>query len=166
MFFFFDIRKIWCESHSITTQIARQVFFFFPIFLVPVGFWIRGIKAQRSVECLHPLVGFPRESDVVDFEDHSDELGGERDLLLLRQQSLDHVLSLHVVRSPLQAIDAQSRVVFFHLRDCRIDTPFYGAVFVADADDFEDADADAVDDDDDDDDDDDVADSNTDDGVR
>ena len=34
--------------------------------------------------------------DVVDFEDHPDELGGERNLLLLSHQRLDHVLHFHV----------------------------------------------------------------------
>ena len=68
------------------------------------------------VVSLHPLLGFPWETNVIDLEDHPDQLSGERDLLLLRHQRLDHVLSLHVVRPLIQAVNAQTRVVLFNLQ--------------------------------------------------
>ena len=36
--------------------------------------------------------------DVVNLEDHLDDLCGQHDLLLLGQQRLDHVLFLHVCK--------------------------------------------------------------------
>ena len=70
---------------------------------------------RLSGPLLHSAAGFPGEADVVDLEDHPDQLRGERDLLLLRQQRLDDVLRLHVVRPLLQAVDAQSGILVFHL---------------------------------------------------
>ena len=69
---------------------------------------------------LHSSISLSWQADVVDLEDHADELSGERDLLFLRQKRLDHVLSLHVVRALLQAIDAQTRIVLFHLEENQI----------------------------------------------
>ena len=68
------------------------------------------------MESLHSSISLSWQADVVDLEDHADELSRERDLLFLRQKGLDDVLRLHVIRSLLQAIDAQARIVLFHLQ--------------------------------------------------
>lgn len=51
-------------------------------------------------------------SDVVDLQDHFDELGGEQNLLLLGVQRLDHVVLLHVGVSAEHAVDAEGGAVF------------------------------------------------------
>lgn len=54
-------------------------------------------------------------ADVVDLEDHLDELRGKHDLLLLATQSLNHTLLLHVVGVVQHAVDPQGRVVLLDL---------------------------------------------------
>ncbi len=56
-----------------------------------------------------------RRSNVVDFQNHSDQLRGQVDLLLLADQSLDDLLRFHVVRAGEQTVNAQSRIVLFHV---------------------------------------------------
>ena len=59
------------------------------------------------------LLGRP---DVVDLEDHLDQLGGELDLGLLAVEGLDDALLLHVAGAHLHAVHAQRRVVLRHLK--------------------------------------------------
>lgn len=51
------------------------------------------------------LVGL--RADVVDLEDHLDELCGEHNLLLLRVECLDHVMLFHVRVASHHAIDTE-----------------------------------------------------------
>ena len=54
---------------------------------------------RRSARLEGPGSTGGRRADVVDLEDHLDDLRREHDLLLLGQQRLDHVLSLHVCKT-------------------------------------------------------------------
>ena len=53
--------------------------------------------------------------DVVDLEDHLDELAREQDLRLLAVQALDHVLLLHVEVAVAHAVDAEGGVLLRNL---------------------------------------------------
>jgi len=86
-----------------------------PASSLPVHYGLVLSHSAVRLTDLHALISLAGQTDVVDLEDHADELRGQRDLLLLGQQSLDHVLRLHVVRALLQAVDAQARVVLFDL---------------------------------------------------
>ena len=58
------------------------------------------------------LLGRP---DVVDLEDHLDQLGGELDLGLLAVEGLDDALLLHVAGAHLHAVHTKGRVALRHL---------------------------------------------------
>ena len=60
------------------------------------------------------LVG--RRPDVVDLEDHLDELARQQDLRFLAVQALDHVLLLHVEVPGAHAVNAECGVLFRHLQ--------------------------------------------------
>ena len=64
---------------------------------------------------LGPNLHVGRRPDVVDLEDHLDQLGGELDLGLLAVQGLDHTLLLHVAGAHLHAVHTEGRVVLCHL---------------------------------------------------
>ena len=59
----------------------------------------------------HLLLG----PDIVDLEDHLDELGGELDLGLLAVEGLDDALLLHVAGAHLHAVNTKCRVALGHL---------------------------------------------------
>ena len=59
------------------------------------------------------LVG--RRPDVVDLEDHLDELARQQDLRFLAVQALDHVLLLHVEVAVAHAVDAEGGVLLRNL---------------------------------------------------
>ena len=59
------------------------------------------------------LLGRP---DVVNLEDHLDELAGEEDLRLLAVEALDHVLLLHIEVPGAHAVDAEGGVLLRHLK--------------------------------------------------
>lgn len=50
------------------------------------------------------FLGLSRAPDVIDLQDHPDHLGSQGDLLLFGDQSLDHVLLLHVFRKEQKQI--------------------------------------------------------------
>ena len=60
------------------------------------------------------LVG--RRPDVVDLEDHLDELARQQDLRFLAVQALDHVLLLHVEVPGAHAVNSEGGVLLRHLR--------------------------------------------------
>ena len=64
---------------------------------------------------LGPHLHVGRRPDVVDLEDHLDQLGGELDLGLLAVQGLDHALLLHVAGAHLHAVHTKCRVALRHL---------------------------------------------------
>ena len=53
--------------------------------------------------------------DVVNFQDHADELRGQRYLLLLAGESFDDILLLHVEGPGAITIDSKVRVLFLGL---------------------------------------------------
>ena len=57
-----------------------------------------------------------RRPDVVDLEDHLDELARQQDLRFLAVQALDHVLLLHVEVSGAHAVNAEGGVLLRHLK--------------------------------------------------
>ena len=85
-----------------------------------------GEATPGYLKFLHSRIGLSRQTDVVDFQDHPDQLRGEGNLLLLRQQGFNDILGLHVVGSLLQAIDAQSRIVLLHLVEVRAEGRQWG----------------------------------------
>mmetsp|Transcript_27203 Transcript_27203/g.92600 ORF Transcript_27203/g.92600 Transcript_27203/m.92600 type:complete len:580 (+) Transcript_27203:51-1790(+) len=66
-----------------------------------------GARAPLGVGAVH--------DDVVDLEDHLDDLRRELDLLLLADEGLEDLLLLHVVGALLEAVDAQVRVLLREL---------------------------------------------------
>ena len=54
-------------------------------------------------------------SDIVNLEDHLDQLSGELNLGLLAVEGLDHALLLHVAGAHLHAVHTEGRVVLCHL---------------------------------------------------
>lgn len=61
------------------------------------------------------LVKEIRRANIVDLQDHLDQLRGQRQLLLLRVESFDNILDLHVVCALLHRVDAQPRILLGQL---------------------------------------------------
>ena len=53
--------------------------------------------------------------DIVNLEDHLDQLSGELDLGLLAVEGLDHALLLHVAGAHLHAVHTKCRVILGYL---------------------------------------------------
>ena len=72
---------------------------------------------DRNVSLFFPHLHVGRRPDVIDLEDHLDELGGELDLGLLAVEGLDDALLLHVAGAHLHAVHTEGRVALRHLPD-------------------------------------------------
>ena len=72
---------------------------------------------DRNVFLFFPHLHVGRRPDVIDLEDHLDELGGELDLGLLAVEGLDDALLLHVAGAHLHAVHTEGRVALRHLPD-------------------------------------------------
>ena len=78
------------SCYEIKKHFLQKVF----LDLVKVGLTCLGEKKWRQQVDL--LISVSRRSDVVNLEDHLDQLGGQQDLRLLAVQRLDDVLLAHV----------------------------------------------------------------------
>mmetsp|Transcript_12974 Transcript_12974/g.25882 ORF Transcript_12974/g.25882 Transcript_12974/m.25882 type:complete len:424 (-) Transcript_12974:549-1820(-) len=77
----------------------------------PPAHTARGMPSSKTPR----LRILPRADNVVDLEDHLDDLGGEQQLLFLAVQRLDHLLLLHVAGARLLAVNAKPRVLLLYL---------------------------------------------------
>ena len=72
---------------------------------------------RQNVFLFFPHLHVGGRPDVVNLEDHLDELGGELDLGLLAVEGLDDALLLHVAGAHLHAVHSKGRVALRHLPD-------------------------------------------------
>ena len=69
---------------------------------------------------LGPHLHVGRRPDVVDLEDHLDELARQQDLRFLAVQALDHVLLLHVEVPGAHAVNSEGGVLLRHLNKIQL----------------------------------------------
>ena len=84
---------------------------------------VKLVRLGRSVGggvLSHHAPLFGRRPDVVNLEDHLDELAGEEDLRLLAVEALDHVLLLHIEVPGAHAVDAEGGVLLRHLNKIQL----------------------------------------------
>ena len=71
----------------------------------------QGVKQTEQPKALEIV----RSNDIINLKNHSAELRGELELLLLADERLDDADILHVVGSHSHAVDAQPRILLLHL---------------------------------------------------
>ena len=54
-------------------------------------------------------------NDIINLQDHLDQLGGKQELLLLGDERITHMLDLHVIDARVVAVNSQSTIVFCHM---------------------------------------------------
>ena len=72
--------------------------------------FILSFAEDNNVFLFFPHLHVVGRPDVVDLEDHLDELGGELDLGLLAMEGLNHALLFHVAGAHLHAVHTKGRV--------------------------------------------------------
>lgn len=96
---------IFLHLHQFLPLVRHVPFSFFVFFFTHSRlriFSLLGILAHFFLHCCEPLLlhhvlsKLVRLDDIVDLEDHLDQLCGQKDLLLLAHHGLKHTLLLHV----------------------------------------------------------------------